>query len=232
MNRNEYIRRVLPFLSSTSEENADKVMDTIAQYLVDAGEENEEAALSALGTPEALGMRIAAQGSSFKLEPFAKPPQLQKKETVQAEHKAPSQKIDTKKDYSSYVPESKPRKKKDTKKMALILGVLVITSPIWGLVTLIFLALGLMLSLLVAAALLTMTVGGAVMVVLGAMKLFSILPVGLMLTGAGLLLLGIALIAFLPLLRSSVKLCSEVFYDIREFVARIFRLADSAEVEV
>ena len=89
MNRNEYIRRVLPFLSSTSEENADKVMDTIAQYLVDAGEENEEAALSALGTPEALGMRIAAQGSSFKFEPFAKPPQLQKKETVQAEHKAP-----------------------------------------------------------------------------------------------------------------------------------------------
>lgn len=233
MNRNEYIRRVLPFLSGASEETADKVMETIARYLVDAGEENEQAALEALGEPEALGMKIAAQGDSFSIPSFEKPVQTVSTEQVQTTSEKPAQtKIDTKKDYSSYVPESKPHKIKDTKKMALILGVLVLTSPIWGLLTLVFLALGLMLALLVAAVLLTMTVGGGVMIVLGAMKLFSVLPVGLMLTGGGLLLWGIALIAFIPLLRSSIKLTGEVFYDIRDFVARIFRLADSAEVEV
>lgn len=240
MNRNEYIRRVLPFLSSFSEQTADKVMETIAQYLVDAGEENEQAALEALGSPEALGMKIAEKGESFSIKPFEKPKQPEtqhldnntSEEITQEKTNEKAQAVDISEDSHSSASQTKQSKKKDVKKMALILGVLVVTSPIWGILTLIFLALGLILALLVASVLLLMSVGGVTCVIVGFTKLFSILPIGLVLTGAGFLLLGIAGIAFFPLLRGSIRLICEVFYDIRDFVERIFRLADSAEVEV
>lgn len=224
MNRNDYIKRVLPFLGGFSNEQNDEIMGKIAQYLVDAGEENEEQALDALGMPEALGMKIASEGGSFEIKPYVK---KSVSEPATAEQKAT---VDAKKDFSTYLPESVPRKQKNKKRMAVILGILVITSPLWIAVTVLFLVLGLVLALIVAALLLLMTVGGATATVIGVTKLFSVAPVGLMLTGAGLLLLGIAGLAFIPLLKGSINLTSEVYYDIRDFVKRIIRHANAAEV--
>ncbi len=224
MNRNDYIKRVLPFLGGFSNEQNDEIMGKIAQYLVDAGEENEEQALDALGMPEALGMKIASEGGNFEIKPYVK---KSASEPATDEQKAT---VDTKKDFSTYLPESVPRKQKNKKRMALVLGILVITSPVWIAVTVLFLALGLVLALIVSALLLLMTVGGLVATVIGVTKLFSVAPVGLMLTGAGLLLLGIAGLAFIPLLKGSINLTSEVYYDIRDFVKRIVRHANAAEV--
>ncbi len=224
MNRNDYMKRVLPFLGAFSDEQNDVIMGKIAQYLVDVGEENEEQALDALGMPEALGMKIASEGESFEIKPYVK---NGVSETATTERKPT---VDVRKDFSTYLPEAAPRKQKNTKRMAVVLGILVVTSPVWIAVTVLFLALGLVLALLVAAILLLMTVGGAAATVVGVTKLFSVAPVGLMLTGAGLLLLGVAGLAFIPLLKGSINLTSEVFYDIRDFVKRIIRHANATEV--
>ncbi|MBQ4096458.1 MAG: hypothetical protein IJC65_08580 [Oscillospiraceae bacterium] len=219
MKRNDYIREVLPFLQGLDENSTDKAMGIIADYLVKAGEENEEAALEALGSPQVLGSKIKQMGADFEITPFDKQTGLggdvKFNKPVKAE--APVKQA--------------PVMKKDVKKMAIILGLLVITSPIWVCVTAVFIILGLAFALIVAALLLIMTLGGVVSTVLGVTKLFSVAPVGLVLTGAGLLLLGIAGIAFFPLLRSSIRLVNEITEDIIEFVRKIFRLANSAEVE-
>lgn len=219
MKRNDYIREVLPFLQGLDENSTDKAMGLIADYLVKAGEVNEEAALEALGSPQVLGSKIKQMGADFEITPFDKQTGLggdvKFNNPVMAE--APVKQA--------------PVMKKDVKKMAIILGLLVITSPIWVCVTAVFIILGLAFALIVAALLLIMTLGGVASTVLGVTKLFSVAPVGLVLTGAGLLLLGIAGIAFFPLLRSSIRLINEITEDIIEFVRKIFRLANSAEVE-
>lgn len=220
MNRNEYVREVFPYLHGLDEKTADKAMEHIADYLVKAGEDNEEAALNALGSPQVLGSKIKQLGADFEITPF------------NAED-GTGGKVKFNKPEKTEVTDSKPQPvmKKDVKKMAIILGLLVITSPIWVCVTAVFIILGLAFALIVAALLLIMTVGGAVSTVLGVIKLFSVAPIGLVLTGAGLLLLGIAGIAFFPLLRNSIRLINDIADDIIGFVKKIFRIADSAEVE-
>ena len=219
MKRNDYIREVLPFLQGLDENSTDKAMGLIADYLVKAGEVNEEAALEALGSPQVLGSKIKQMGADFEITPFDKQTGLGGDVKVNKPVKAEAP------------VKQAPVMKKDVKKMAIILGLLVITSPIWVCVTAVFIILGLAFALIVAALLLIMTLGGVASTVLGVTKLFSVAPVGLVLTGAGLLLLGIAGIAFFPLLRSSIRLVNEITEDIIEFVRKIFRLANSAEVE-
>lgn len=240
MNRNDYMKRVLPVISQLGEEKTDIIMDKIAKYLVDAGEENEAAALNALGVPEVFARRFVHTDGDYEIPPFSEEiRQGAKQEHTHEQHgifthnekmamkpKAPkeppkskrAQRLEQK--HNDYSPPNY-----DTKRMIIMLSLLIITMPIWLCFMAAFAAIALAFAFAVTAILLFMSVGGAALTMLGIMRLFSIFPVGLAMTGAGLLLLGLSSVAFLPLLKVSMGLLSSTVKDIVIFVKHVIRTA-------
>lgn len=220
MNRSEYIKRVLPVISSLGEQKTDMIMDKIAAYLVDAGEENETAAINALGVPEIFARKFLHSDGEYEIPPFVKPEQPEPEE---------------KKDHSVFKMPSAPDKSgidsKGNLKFALVLVLLVITCPLWAFFFALIAVLALVFAVAVTLLLLIMTVGGVALTVIGVIKLFRVLPVGLMLCGIGLILLGIAAVAFVPLLSNSVRLLCETVKDVFDFVRDTIKRANSIRTE-
>ncbi len=262
MDRLQYIKRVMPIVSELGEEKADMIMDKIAEYLVNAGEENEAAALNALGIPELFARKFLHTNGDYEIPPFvaSAPKKNKAQESRSADNPAFSeaaadikQPVEEKKPAVDERPAVKPERtvvnnnmsaasapaqpvqkekpRYDSKRMWIVLGLLVITSPIWLCFMALFCLIALAFAFAVAAILLAMSVGGVCLTVFGVMRLFSILPVGLVMAGGGLILLGISGVAFIPLLKSSVTLFCDTFKDIYVFVRRIISIAFDGKTE-
>ncbi len=216
MNRNEYIKRILPAVSELGDEKTEAVMNKIAAYLVDAGEENEQAALNALGVPEIFAHKFVHTNGEYEIPPFAKP----------------SVHTDKKHDPPNAGTSQKMQKNNggSSGKFYLMLALLVVTSPVWFAFLALFVFIALVYAFAVTAILLLMTVGGAAMTVFGILRLFSILPVGLAMTGAGLALLAVASVGFIPLLNKSVRLFCDTVKDIYMFVSNTIKRANSVRL--
>ncbi len=261
MDRKEYIKRVMPIIKELGEEKADIVLDKIAAYLVDAGEENEAAALNALGIPELFARKFIHSGGEYEIPPFsgdprkqsaAKPKQQEKQESTKiienTEEMPPTETVTaaaattqpkytpTQPKYSPQQPKteaaSRQASKADNKKAIIVLAILVLTSPLWLGFMAIFCAIALVFVIAVVIMLLVMTVGGAALTVFGIIRIVSLLPVGLIMIGAGLLLLGLSGIAFIPLLNVCLNTLSDTVRDIRVFVKRVISIAFESKAEV
>ncbi len=216
MNRNEYIKRILPAVSELGDEKTEAVMNKIAAYLVDAGEENEQAALNALGVPEIFAHKFVHTNGEYEIPPFVKPSAHNEKKHDPVKNE-PTEEVQKKHAGSSG-------------KFYLMLALLVVTSPIWFCFLALFVFIALVYAFAVTAILLLMTVGGAAMTIFGVLRLFSILPVGLVMTGAGLALLAIASVGFIPLLNNSVRLFCDTVKDIYMFVSNTIKRANSVRL--
>lgn len=252
MDRKEYIKRVMPIISELGEEKADIILDKIATYLVDAGEENEAAALNALGIPELFARKFTHSGGEYEIPPFLGDPKKQsapklKQQTKQESTKTiekneelpPPNEIVVAPTQPKYEPEQpkiehtrKQTANTDNKKAVLVLALLVLTSPLWLGFMAIFCAIALVFVVAVVIILLAMTVGGAALTVFGVIRIVSLLPVGLVMIGGGLLLLGLSGIAFIPLLNVCLRTLSDTVRDIRVFVKRVISIAFESKAEV
>ncbi len=257
MDRKEYIKRVMPIIKELGDEKADMVLDKIAAYLVDAGEENEAAALNALGIPELFARKFTHSGGEYEIPPFSGDPRKQTapKIKTQADHEdakpienteqpqpsapAPSAQPEHKPAQPKYTPvqpKTEPIRRQppqtDNKKAVIVLAILVLTSPLWLGFMAIFCAIALVFVIAVVIMLLVMTVGGAALTVFGVIRIVSLLPVGLVMIGSGLLLLGLSGIAFIPLLNVCLNTLSDTVRDIRVFVKRIISIAFESKAEV
>lgn len=247
MDRKEYIKRVMPIINELGEEKADMALDKIAAYLVDAGEENEAAALNALGIPELFARKFTHSGGEYEIPPFSGDPRKQSAPKPKQQAKQESAKIIEKAEELSHPetapattiptqPRSEPVRKQtaktDNKKAVIVLALLVLTSPLWLGFMAIFCAIALVFVVAVVIMLLVMTVGGAALTVFGVIRIVSLLPVGLVMIGAGLLLLGLSGIAFIPLLNVCLRTLSDTVRDIRVFVKRVISIAFESKTEV
>lgn len=247
MDRKEYIKRVMPIINELGEEKADMVLDKIAAYLVDAGEENEAAALNALGIPELFARKFTHSGGEYEIPPFSGDPRKQSAPKPKQQAKQESAKIIEKAEElpppetvpaitTPTQPRSEPVRKQtaktDNKKAVIVLALLVLTSPLWLGFMAIFCAIALVFVVAVVIMLLVMTVGGAALTVFGVIRIVSLLPVGLVMIGAGLLLLGLSGIAFIPLLNICLRTLSDTVRDIRVFVKRVISIAFESKTEV
>ncbi len=245
MDRKEYIKRVMPIINELGEEKADMVLDKIAAYLVDAGEENEAAALNALGIPEPFARKFTHSGGEYEIPPFSgdsrkqsapKPKQQAKQESAKilekAEELPPPEIAPAAPTQPKYEPARKQAAKTDNKKAVIVLALLVLTSPLWLGFMAIFCAIALVFVVAVVIMLLVMTVGGAALTVFGVIRIVSLLPVGLVMIGGGLLLLGLSGIAFIPLLNVCLRTLSDTVRDIRVFVKRVISIAFESKAEV
>lgn len=238
MNRNEYMKRVLPVISVLGEEKTDMIMDKIAAYLVSAGEDNEAAALNALGIPEVFARKFVHTDGAYDIPAFSREARSGEKqegdqdkgglfthnEKMALKPKPVAQRAD------KY--DRRASNGYDSKRTIILLSLLIITSPIWLCFMALFVLIAFVFTFVVTALLLMMTVGGLALTVFGAIRLVSILPVGLVMTGCGLLLLGLSGIAFMPLLRFSMKLLSSTVRDIIIFTKNSIRNACEARSEV
>ena len=252
MDRKEYIKRVMPIIKELGDEKADMVLDKIAAYLVDAGEENEAAALNALGIPELFARKFTHSGGEYEIPPFSGDPRKQSAAKVKAQAKheeaRPAEKTEepqppetapaapTQPKYTPAQPNYEPARnqaaKTDNKKAVIVLALLVLTSPLWLGFMAIFCAIALVFVIAVVIMLLVMTVGGAALTIFGVIRIVSLLPVGLVMIGGGLLLLGLSGIAFIPLLNVCLRTLSDTVRDIRVFVKRVISIAFESKAEV
>ena len=259
MDRKEYIKRVMPIIKELGEEKADIALDKIAAYLVDAGEENEAAALNALGIPELFARKFIHSGGEYEIPPFSGDPRKQSAPKIkpQDNHEdakpienteeppppetasaAPTQQKSepVQPKYTPVQPKteaaSRQAPKADNKKAIIVLAILVLTSPLWLGFMAIFCAIALVFVIAVVIMLLVMTVGGAALTIFGVIRIVSLLPVGLIMIGAGLLLLGLSGIAFIPLLNVCLNTLSDTVRDIRVFVKRVISIAFESKAEV
>lgn len=211
MTRTEYIERLLKFMGGYTDDVIEKILDKLAEYLVNAGEENEAEALARLGTPEVLGMKIVSNNGEIEFAPYEKTSENKVKTTTDAV-------------------KEKTKPKKNVKRMIIILGLLVVTSPVWVSISLVILVLLIIFICLSVIVLSAISIGGCAFTVFGVMKLMSFLPIGLMMIGIGLLLLSLSLVFFVPILKLFFKITIDVIYRIFNTIEGIFDKANKAEV--
>lgn len=186
MNKYEFLSRLRSALSSLSKEEREAAMSYYEEFFSDAGEENEQAVIASLGTPEELAKSIITENAKdnpeegaagFGASGFTPPP-------------TPAQKVN----------------RWTGAQIALVVILAVLSSPIWlGLLAAVFGIIvglfGMIIGLVggFAAASIALFIGGIV-------ALFSEPVAGIFLLGLGLILGGLLPLAIYPLCKAIFKL--------------------------
>lgn len=208
MDRSEYIIALRSYLGSRGMQPAD-VEEAIGFYgdIIMEGSDEE---FERLGSVEKLGNELLAQSGifvggegSYQMESAFVPGQQS----------------------STFNPPPEDPAAQAKRNSMLIIIILIVTFPIWiGFVMGMFGAVfGICAAFIAIIAVLT--IGGAALAVEGVIQMFSILPVGLVLCGAGLVLIGVCGLTFIPLFRLFIKfiawVCKTVFGQLRRLTAGV-----------
>lgn len=187
MNKYEFLSRLRSALSSLSKEEREAAMSYYEEFFSDAGEENEQAVIASLGTPEELAKSIITENAKDNPE-----------EGDAAGFGA-----------SGFTPPPTPAQKANRwtgAQIALVVILAVLSSPIWlGLLAAVFGIIvglfGMIIGLVggFGAASIGLFVGGIV-------ALFSEPVAGIFLLGLGLILGGLLPLAIYPLCKAIFKL--------------------------
>ena len=209
MNKNEFLAQLRSALSSVPPEEREAAMSYYEEFFSDAGEENEQAVIASLGSPEELAQSIINENRSVTTQSSDAPPPADASGF----------------DGDSFTPPPTPAQQKTGwtgGQIALIIILLVLTFPIWiGLVATLFGVLfglfGALIGIIVAfgACGIAAFVTGTAAFVTGApaVGLFSI---GLFLFFAGLFPL-----AIYPLCKLLVKLTKACCKGIASLVRKL-----------
>ena len=189
MNKYEYLAQLRSALSSVSQEEREAAMSYYEEFFSDAGEENEQAVIASLGSPQDLAQSIIKENS---------------KDTEQT-----SSSDNSGFDSGSFTPPPTPAQQSNGwtgGQIALIVVLLVISSPIWiGLVIGLF---GMIIGIFGALIGIIVTFGvcGITSLIAGTAALFTGSPVaGLFSLGLSLFFIGLFPLALYPLCKLMAK---------------------------
>lgn len=237
MNRMEFMSRLEQLLQEISESEREAAMTYYRDYFEDAGVENEQEVIDALGSPERVADTIKAGlggkviDGEYTETGYKQEPGEHREETALSKGGSEAKQTRGKKDYS------KQRPNENTLlKVILYVLLAVLLSPVWmplagalcGIVVAvaaIILTIALLVLLLPAIAVITgaaVAVSGLLVFIVGLFKLvvapaaaIGFIGIGLLLAGGGILagVLGILILVKLipPMIRGFVNLCKKPF---------------------
>lgn len=204
MNKYEFLSRLRGALSSLSKEEREAAMSYYEEFFSDAGEENEQAVIASLGTPEELARSIINENA--------------KDETTASESGNAAQR-------SGFVPPPTPAqtaRRWTGGQIALIVILAVFASPVWfgllggifGIIVCLFgIAIGLFGGICASAV---------AFFISGIVSLFSEPVVGIFLLGIALILCGLVPLAIYPLCKCIIRLIAAIVRGIGSLFNRIF----------
>ncbi|MCM1053968.1 MAG: DUF1700 domain-containing protein [Bacteroides sp.] len=188
MNKYEFLSQLRNALSSLPKEEREAAMSYYEEFFSDAGEENEQAVIASLGTPESLAQSIIAENDKVNPEP-------------KTENDGSG--------FGGFTPPPTPAQQANRwtgGQLALIIVLAVLASPIWlGLLSAV---LGVIVGLIGALIGLYAGFGAGALGLLvgGAVALFTEPTAGIFLIGIALILGGLIPLAVYPLSKAIVKL--------------------------
>lgn len=221
MSRQEFIDRLRMLLGDLSEEERDEAIQYYEDYFADAGSENEQQVIRELGSPEKValmireGLRGEETGGEYRETGYT--------QTRYEEKEMPADRYG----YGSGGREEGRRPwTSRTVKIVLILLIIITAVPtvipivfgmVGGLLGLIAGAFGIFFVLVLAAA--GTGIAGVGLGITGIITMFSVFPVGLLLTGIGCILFAVGLVAS----ALSIKLCMTAVPALFRFFVNLFR---------
>lgn len=205
MNKYEYLAQLRAGLATLSQEERDAAMSYYEEFFSDAGEENEQAVIASLGSPDELAKSII-NGS--------KGDEANENEAAQQEESAAS----------GFTPP--PTNGQQTQKwtggqIALVIVLLVLSCPIW--IGVVAGVCGGLIGLIAGfgGAAIGVAVGGIFSFGTGVGALFSEPLYGLMLIGIGLICASLGPLVFYPLCKLAVKLFAICIKGIKALIGKI-----------
>lgn len=204
MNKYEFLSQLRAALSTLPKEEREAAMSYYEEFFSDAGEENEQAVIASLGTPEELARSIISENAKNEPEP--------------------SESGNGSAFYSGFTPPPTPAQtahKWTGGQIALIVILAVFSSPVWlsvlcGVFALIVGLFGVIIGLFggIGTAAVAFFISGIV-------ALFSEPVAGIFLVGIGLILGGLMPLAIYPLCKCIVKLIVAVVKGIGALFNRL-----------
>lgn len=192
MSRKEFMRQLEALLTDISEEEKREALSYYRSYFEDAGEENEERILKELESPEKvaatikadLGMEKDADNGAYTEHGY-EDERFEQKQTVDLKKKSGQNQQSSRSVYDE----------NRTLKMILIVGILILTSPVWGGLLAGFLGsvVGITIGVVATAGALYICGGVLLGVGIGQFVVGNI-AVGFALAGAGMLVWAIAVL--------------------------------------
>ena len=212
MNKSEFLERLRNALFSVPQEERDAAMSYYEEFFSDAGEENEQAVIASLGSPEELARSIINENRKDMEQP------ADSSANTDVSGFAPN----------TFTPPPTPAQQKSGMtggQVALIVVLLILTSPVW---------LGLLIGLFgmligIFAAVIAIIVGfgacGIAALTTGIAAIFTGTPaVGLFAIGLALFFAGLFPLAVYPLCKVTVKLivvcCKGIASLVRKLTGR------------
>ncbi|MDE7232608.1 MAG: DUF1700 domain-containing protein [Lachnospiraceae bacterium] len=253
MNRAEFMSRLASLLQDVPLAEREEALQYYNDYFDDAGEDNEESTIASLGSPEELAKSIKAgladggNAGEFTESGFYSYEQRDKNQVMSTEQMQNADQAGGQtRQGGSYGPQGnaggngygttpnagnqKPKEDMSGGKIALIILLAVLLSPVWigvlggifgGFVGLLGGALGIFVAFLVVGVVLTVV--GAALFVTGIVAIFGAPLGGLCLMGGGLIMVAVGLVfdwltvvivgvAIPALVRGIVSLCRRIFH--------------------
>jgi len=198
MNKNEYLQELRNGLGAFSKDERDSAIAYYEEFFEEAGFENEEAVIASLGNPKALAESILKESgvnSSNSVPPVFTPPM-----TPLAE----------KSSYNSGSSNS------------LFIILIILSFPLW--IGFVAGAFGILVAVITTAfaLMVSFSVASAVLLGVGFISLFFSPPVGIVLIGVGLVVLGLTILFVFPIFRIFIAVCNEAFKGIGKIFKSIF----------
>ena len=196
----------------------DEVNDALEFYeelFLDGGYENEEKTAQNLGDPEKLAAQILAENGAVG---FVRQPEPNMEDFIDNRGKQPTQQAAPADPGYDIAP--------DNRKTALLIIVLA-SSIVWVPVLIGLTAGAFGLAIGLASALFAIGVSGIGVVVAGAVTAFQAPPVGILMMGVGLFLIGLGVLLFVPFIKLVVGLFKKFFTWLVGFLRGLFNNVSS-----
>lgn len=229
MNREEFLAQLERLLYDISDQERTEALDYYNNYFEDAGEENESKVIQELGSPGKVAAIIKAelQGSTerfgeytetgYQDERFKENGQMPDKRNTSREEQAERRDVTV-----------RSKKNRSASSWALIIILLVFTSPLWlgiggGLFGLLVGILGAIFGFIVAFSVggLALVVGGFAMAVTGIVKMFTATGLGLIVFGGGLLMFVVGILFVIAFLWVAFKLLPKILRGVVDTIHRL-----------
>lgn len=199
MNKNEYLQELRKELISFSHEERDSAISYYEEFFDEAGSDNEQAVIASLGDPKTLASAILKESgvdSENSTNAGFTPPQNTGK--------------------------SPTAKENDNSRNALVILLIILSSPIWG--GFVAGAFGILFGFIatVFAVTFAILVASVASIAFGIFFLFSFPATGIFLLGAGLVLLGLSILIIFPLSKFFISILTSGFKWVIDCVKKLF----------
>lgn len=207
MNKYDFLSRLRNALSSLPQEERDAAMNYYEEFFSDAGEDNEQAVIASLGSPEELARSIIDENNTDN------PSMSGAANTNYASDNA-----------SGFNPPPTPAQtapRWTSGQTALFIILAVLSCPIWG--GILAAIIGVIIGLFAAVIGIVAGIGASAIAIFaaGVIAFFGEPPMGLLLVGLSLVLAGLFPLLIVPMCKGVVMLSKACFKGIGELINKI-----------